>query len=326
MGPRLVHVVGGGPAGSAAALGALHEGAPVCLHEKSRFPRHKVCGEFLSPGIVPLLGTLGLESAFFDAQPAAVRRMELHIGAAARRARLPDTAWGLSRYRLDDLMLRRAVALGAQFARGRLDTAPRPAVLAAGRAASNPGRGHRLFGFKAHFTGPAEDAVELYFFGQCYVGLSPVENGLTNVCGLAPEHELARFGFAIDEMLTAVPSLRERLCPLRRTMGWLHVAPLVFRNGFRAPTPEGIYPAGDALSFIDPFTGSGVLSALLGGRLAGRAAARALPVADYLAQCRRELRRPFEISRICREFISRGWAARVLPFVPGPLLFRLTRP
>jgi len=41
-------VVGAGPAGSAAAISAAKKGATVLLLERSRFPRHKVCGEFVS--------------------------------------------------------------------------------------------------------------------------------------------------------------------------------------------------------------------------------------------------------------------------------------
>ena len=51
---RAVHVVGGGPAGVMAAFAAMREGAGVRIFEKSAFPRHKVCGEFLSPAILPL--------------------------------------------------------------------------------------------------------------------------------------------------------------------------------------------------------------------------------------------------------------------------------
>lgn len=326
MAARLIHVVGGGPAGSAAAIAALQEGAHVVIREKSKLPRHKVCGEFLSPGVVPLLGTLGLERDFFAGRPAAMRRMVLRIGRTAKKATLPETAWGLSRYSLDDLMLRHATVLGAELVRARADDRVRPVVMAAGRGAGEPGKGDRLFGFKAHFAGPSDDSVELYFFGGCYMGVSPVENGLTNVCGLGPERELSRFGFDIDEMVAAAPAMRERLGGLRRTIPWLNTGPLIFRNHFCDAMNESVYPAGDALSFVDPFTGSGMLSAVLSGRLAGRAAARAAPVTEYVAQCRRELHRPFEMAELMREFIGRGWAERILPLVPGWLLFRLTRP
>lgn len=328
MGDPRVQVIGGGPAGSSAALAALQSGASVALWEQSRLPRHKVCGEFLSPGVVPLLGALQVESAFWDARPAPVRRMIVSIGRARKQAPLPETAWGLSRFALDHLLLRAAAARGAQVLRQR-GPAPcqLPTVLAAGRQASQP-KGRRLFGFKAHYQGPLEDAVELYFFGRCYLGINSVEDGRVNVCGLGPESDLARFHFDIDEMLHAVPELRDRLAPLRRVMDWLTTGPLVFGNRFRASASPSaaVYPAGDQLSFVDPFTGSGMLSAILTGSLAGRAAAARRPQDSYLRQCRTELQRPFQVAGLFRDVIASGWAERLLPCVPAALLFRWTRP
>src|ERR1700730_6776774 len=51
-------VVGGGPAGCAAAIGAARTGASVLLLERGRFPRHKVCGEFVSAESLDLLQNL----------------------------------------------------------------------------------------------------------------------------------------------------------------------------------------------------------------------------------------------------------------------------
>src|SRR5256885_16798401 len=51
-------VVGGGPAGSAAAITAVRGGARVLLLERGRLPRHKVCGEFVSAEAVELRGSL----------------------------------------------------------------------------------------------------------------------------------------------------------------------------------------------------------------------------------------------------------------------------
>ena len=111
-----------------------------------------------------------------------------------------------------------------------------------------------------------------------YLGISAVENGFTNICGIAPEEELRRFGFDLDEFLMAEPSLRDRLRPLSRRMAWLKTGPLVFSRSSELTAPANrVYPAGDALGFIDPFTGSGILNALLTGRLAGSAAARGTP-------------------------------------------------
>ncbi|MGA8185479.1 MAG: FAD-dependent oxidoreductase, partial [Terriglobia bacterium] len=44
-----VAIIGGGPAGTAAALEARRQGLSVAVWERDRFPRDKVCGEFISP-------------------------------------------------------------------------------------------------------------------------------------------------------------------------------------------------------------------------------------------------------------------------------------
>ena len=77
---RAVQVVGGGPAGAMAAFAAMREGAPVRIFEKSAFPRHKVCGEFLSPAILPLLRRAGCEAGFLQLRPAVLSAMRLHFG------------------------------------------------------------------------------------------------------------------------------------------------------------------------------------------------------------------------------------------------------
>ena len=313
-----IDIIGGGPAGAAAALAAAREGACVHLHEKSRFPRHKVCGEFLSPEIVPLLENLCVWDDFESARPARIRRLVLRFPSREKRCTLPEAAYGLSRYALDDLLYRRA-----RQTIGACDLPPGRRVIAHGRKAIAP-RGRRLFGFKAHFEGPSDDAVELYFFGRVYVGLNTVENGVTNVCGLAPEALLRERRFEIDELIAGFGPLRERIGPLRRSMDWLMTGPLVFENRFSRPGAD--YLAGDALSFVDPFTGSGIVSAVLTGSLAGEAAASGMPVDEYVRRCRSRLQRPFLMSSLFRAAVVRGWAEYLAPFVPGGWLVRLTRP
>src|SRR5437868_11157558 len=101
---RAITIFGGGPAGSSAALAALAEGAAVEVIEKSRLPRHKVCGEFFSPEIERELDALGAWGRFTAASPARIRRMALHFGNRSKTAELPEGAWGLSRYTFDALL------------------------------------------------------------------------------------------------------------------------------------------------------------------------------------------------------------------------------
>jgi len=317
-----VTVLGAGPAGASAAIAALQAGAAVNLIEKSRFPRHKVCGEFLSPEIVPVLQELGVWSAFQASQPATIRRLSVYFPKSQKRCPLPECAFGLSRYRFDQLLFDHAIEAGA-----RLNSTPasKPLIIAHGRKSVLP-RGRRLFGFKAHFTGPADDAVELSFFQGCYVGINCVEEGITNVCGLGPENVLTKFDFDIDALIHSFAPLAHRLRPLSRQFAWLNSGPLEFGNRLAEELEPGCYPAGDALSFVDPFTGSGLLSAVTTGCLAGRSAAQGVSSADYLAACAKVIGSPFRVSSVLRSAVRSGWAERLMPLVPGALLVKLTRP
>jgi hypothetical protein len=320
-----VTILGGGPAGSAAAISAIQSGGQVHLIEKSRFPRHKVCGEFLSPEIAPVLDRLGVWHQFLKQEPAPIRRFALHFRKSEKQCRLPEAAYGLSRYRFDQLLLDEAVRLGANVTNEAMEPLGTPMVIAHGRRAV-VARGNRQFGFKAHFSGPGSDTVELFFFQGCYVGINCVEGGITNVCGLGPENFLKTRNFDIDDVVNSFPPLADRLRPLTRVFKWLTVGPLQYRNNLRAEVPEGHYPAGDALSFVDPFTGSGLLSAVTTGKLAGAAAAEGTATLEYLAECRECLEQPFRISSLLRSAIGSGWAELLLPLFPGALLVRWTRP
>lgn len=326
---REIFVIGGGPAGAAAAIAARREGSRVELFEKSKFPRHKVCGEFLSPEMLPVLEQLGIASAFLAERPARIPRLELHFRSRVKSATLPEPAYGLSRYRFDQLLLGQASELGTKVNQCRGEAGTSPVVMAAGRhALTTPAapRGGRLFGFKAHFQGPQTDAVELYFFHGCYVGVNAIEGGLTNVCGLGPESLFRQFDFDYDAVVTSAPGLSGRLGPMRRAMNWLSVGPLVFENRFHHHLPADFYPAGDALSFVDPFTGSGLLTAVTTGSLAGAAAAQGIPSGEYLSRVRRLFEKPFAMSSLFRGALGTRWAELLAPLLPGQALYRWTRP
>jgi flavin-dependent dehydrogenase len=302
-----------------AAIAALREGARVHIVERSQFPKHKVCGEFLSPEIAPVLARAGVLDAFLDCQPFRVRRMSLHFGLREKHAVLPEPAYGLSRYTFDHLLWSTAEALGAQ----RSEDASNPAIVACGRPPGSDSKGTRLFGFKAHFEGPVDDAVELYFLGRAYVGINCIEQGRTNVCGLAPESLLNAHGFNPESLMEAGPALRSRLKPLHRVMKWIFTGPLEYAQRWDR---NDVYLAGDALSFVDPFTGSGLLCAAVTGSLAGVHAARRVPVEDHLRICRASIAKPFLFSSVLRSIAATEWAERLVGFVPGEWLFHLTRP
>lgn len=314
-----ISIAGAGPAGSSAAIAARLSGAAVDLYDPARFPRHKVCGEFLSPGAPALLERLGVWDRIMALEPVRHTTLGIYFPRTHKQCRLPETGWGLSRYALDRILLERAVELGALL---HAERATAPAIVATGRPPSPVAR-PRLFGFKAHFRGPVSDSVDLYFNGRTYIGVNTVENGRTNVCGVAPEDALARSDFDPDPLLST-DSLKARLRNHHRVMDWLITGPVVCHSRTRIySTPLAV---GDALSFVDPFTGTGILNAILTGWLAGSACARGLSPESYGQACSKALGLCFQSATVIRSALASGFAQFLLPFVPGALLVRATRP
>jgi flavin-dependent dehydrogenase len=112
-------IIGGGPGGAVAALSLARAGWSVAVIEKSRFPRQKVCGEFLSATNLPLLRRLGVAETFSELAGPEVSRVALFAGETSLFSTMPhpQSAEGqgraLGRDQLDTLLLERASAAGA---------------------------------------------------------------------------------------------------------------------------------------------------------------------------------------------------------------------
>jgi flavin-dependent dehydrogenase len=301
-------VIGGGPAGTAAALAARRLGLSVVMWERDRFPRDKVCGEFLSWESLPVLKQ---EVPAELARAAVIRRAEF----IPRRGRvyafpLPGEARGLSRRSLDQALWRAAAASGVDVREGETVRAVRAIRAArsactgwqvepADRGASSArdlllacGRWWALEGFpsparkgeaaatagwlgaKAHFSNLApRDAVEMYFFPGGYCCLAPIEQGLYNACCLVHRSLARDAGGARFADFAAWLNLTARHQALdTRLRGAVQVSKPVatapVRPACRRGHQQGALLAGDAAGFLDPFTGGGISMALHTGRVA----------------------------------------------------------
>ncbi|MGA7537257.1 MAG: FAD-dependent monooxygenase [Steroidobacteraceae bacterium] len=112
-------IIGGGPAGSTAAILLSRAGWSVALLEAKRFPRRKVCGECIAASNLPLLDALGVGEALRQRAGPVLRRVALWRGEESITARLPARAdrhpWGyaLRREHLDLMLIEQARAAGA---------------------------------------------------------------------------------------------------------------------------------------------------------------------------------------------------------------------
>src|SRR5215470_9622106 len=72
-----VIIIGAGPAGSAVSTLLAREGLRALLLEKSRFPREKLCGEFITPDCLNVFDRLGVSELIFDAGAKIIDRWTL---------------------------------------------------------------------------------------------------------------------------------------------------------------------------------------------------------------------------------------------------------
>jgi flavin-dependent dehydrogenase len=190
-----------------------------------------------------------------------------------------------------------------------------------------------LVAFKAHLEGArgASSVCEIYFYRGGYGGLSPVEGGLSNLCFIARAAEARACASDPARVMREVLMTNARsalaLRDARPATDWLSVALEGF--GRRAPAPApGLLSVGDAASFIDPFTGSGMLMALESAELAAETTARRLSQAgdrqtgdtrdrDALGQLAREYSSRYE-ERFGARLRLCGWLRRAA-FAPQAL-------
>ncbi|HLI64234.1 MAG TPA: FAD-dependent monooxygenase [Terriglobales bacterium] len=311
-----VAIIGGGPAGTAAAIEAAHAGLQAGIWERDRFPRDKVCGEFVSFEALPFLDKEIPQAA---AHGAVVHYAEfISSSGLRRRFLLPHPACGLSRRLLDTELWKAAQAAGVEAHEGarvrrvqkavrnrsqgsvwELDVAgggtriARTLIIACGRwwridgLASPTLRGGPespgdWVGIKAHVAGiQARDAVEMYFFRGGYCGLAPVEDNACNVCCLVRSELVRECSAKVQEDFTSWLAEVSRLPMLAsRLRGATRISPVAatapVRPARRSVTQNGALMAGDSSGFLDPFTGDGISLALHSGRLAAQTAAKFL--------------------------------------------------
>jgi flavin-dependent dehydrogenase len=110
-----VAVVGGGPAGLAAAIACAQRGASVCLFERGEVPLDKACGEGLLPPAVRALEHLGVLPLLAPADTARFDGLRyVQEDGSKAEARLPGPGLGVRRLALSSALDRRAQALGVE--------------------------------------------------------------------------------------------------------------------------------------------------------------------------------------------------------------------
>lgn len=351
-----VAIIGSGPAGSTLAGLLARRGLDVALIDREHFPRDKVCGEFLSYDALPVLERMGILPAIDASGAPHIGRCRVVGRNRDFEFAFPRAARGVSRMLLDDLLFRAAISAGARSFAGATAVAIEPEAGVVTLEANSPllrpatgdprsvlrarvlvgawgrwgrfdnvlrrpfarDRAHRNFGFKRHYraASPASDVIELYSFARGYLGVSAVEGGITNICGLV---HASRLGGHKGRWETFVDAIRKE----ERVLNDLYAAhepvqeeflssdPVIFRA--RSPVERGIVMIGDASGVIDPLTGNGMAMAIQSALVAAPHVVDLVAASDRkrIEHRYRRAHAAFFASRI-------GWSRRVAAVLSRP--------
>lgn len=321
MQPTDVFIIGGGPAGLAAAIAARRKGLEVTLADGARPPIDKACGEGLMPDGLAALRSLGVE---WDGPPGLSFRGIRFIdrGVSVESAFPEGYALGVRRTVLHSRMVEAAAAAGVRMLWGATvggmgpdgvwiagETVPARWIVGAdgfhsrvrrwaGLAVTRPV--NQRFGFRIHFrVAPWSDYMELHWGAGCQIYVTPVSP--REVCAaLISRNRRLR----LDEALAQFPQLAARLAgaPRATTERGAVTAnrslPRVYRGN--------IALIGDASGSVDAITGEGLcLSFRQAIALADSLASGDL--APYQAAHRLLARRPTLMSKLMLTMDRRTW-------------------
>jgi len=269
---RPVHIVGGGLAGLTLGIALRGQRVPVTVSEVGGYPRHRVCGEFLSGRGLQVLDQLGLRRAFDRAGAVEARTAVFFAGKNRSPVHeLPEPALCLSRFVMDQTLAGEFLRTGGELRheRWRQEFAE-GVVCATGRRLQPVDQGWRWFGLKVHARGVPLDAdLEMHLSADGYVGMCRLVGDEVNVCGLfrrrggrddnEPPQALLRGapGTGLHEKLAGAIFVEDSFCS---------VAGLGLRPQRALETSE--CRVGDALTMIPPVTGNGMSLAFESAQLA----------------------------------------------------------
>lgn len=291
-----VIIVGGGLAGLTSAVHLSKKGLLVLLIEKQTYPKHKVCGEYISNEVLPYLKALGFNPFHFGAKNITQFTLSTRKSQTVSTS-LPSGGFGISRYCIDAELAKIAAQNGAQilqatvsdvnygedgfkvFTTDKDEFTAELVIGAFGKRSNLDVKMDRAFmkrpspflGIKAHYKGELPDnAMKLHNFKGGYCGISKVENDLINVCYIANYKAFKKYK-NITDFQEQVLSENKYLKTVFEKYDLIFEKPLsISQVSFSAkqPVENHIIMCGDSAGMIHPLAGNGMSMAIRGAQMA----------------------------------------------------------
>jgi len=293
-----VIIVGGGLAGLASATHLSKKGLSVLLIEKHEYPKHKVCGEYISNEVLPYLNALDFNPFDYGAKNIVDFTLSTP-GSRSITTKLTTGGFSISRYCIDWELSKKAKQYGAeilhvnvtdiQFKNNQFEVFTNQnkqytselVIGSFGKRSNLDVQMSRDFiqkpspflGVKAHYKGDfPEDAVGLHNFEGGYCGVSKVENDHINVCYIADFKSFKEYK-NIDDFQQKVLSQNKYLKKVFDTYELAFEKPLsISQVSFseKQPVENHILMCGDSSGMIHPLAGNGMSMAIRAAQMASQ--------------------------------------------------------
>ncbi len=344
-------IIGGGLAGLINAIHLSKAGLSVILIEKNEYPRHKVCGEFISNEVLPYLRHLDADPMTMGAKKITRLLISTTRGKTIE-TKLPLGGFGISRYTLDHFLFQKTlqnnctvlqdaatdviftddmfrvttkegkeltakIVIGAYGKRSKLDVKLDRSFI----KNKSP-----FIGVKTHLKGDfPEDLVALHNFKGGYCGVSQVENGNLNVCFLANYKTFQQYKNIEaykQEVLFKNKHLKaifENSVPVFEQP--LTISQISFLN--KSPVEQHILMCGDAAGMIHPLSGNGMAIAIHSAKIASELIVKyfgkelqsrqELEIA-YSKQWNKEFKKRIATGRVLQSFFGTDNLAQIMMY------------
>jgi len=293
-----VIIIGGGLAGLCNAIHLLKFGKSVLLIEKNDYPKHKVCGEYISNEVLPYLKYLEIDPFNFGAEK--IKEFQLStIKNKIISADLPLGGFGISRYKLDCVLLEKAIENGLKTIQDSVlnvhflndhflvetkenqKFTSKIVIGAFGKRSLLDVKMNRDFikkkspylAVKTHVKGSfSSDLVALHNFKGGYCGVSKVENNTINLCYITSFSSFKKYK-NLDDFQNQVVFKNKYLKEIFMNSKVIFDRPLTISQisfETKKPVENHIIMCGDSAGMIHPLCGNGMSMAIQSAQMASK--------------------------------------------------------